>query len=769
MPTTAQTPVDPAIDQQLAGLAGLDEKTGRPPRESRLTDPNAARTQLANAKRDDRQRNSDRAKVQAAADGAPPYSQASLALAGQRTRTNANFLDLDRFLNLAVAGFIDLANGVENLVTVEIEGLQDQSEKYFHEANICQEITHAFRSWDGFNPGYLRLASTFVLHGVGFAVFPNTTDWRFRTCGFDNFFVPSNTPSIPSAIEIGMFQYDCPVTELYRYIQNPEAAARMGWNVDLVRDAIRRADTSDKSRTESDDWEAIQRRLKNGDFADATGPTTVRLLFCWPREFDGSLSFAICVADSPAAANQQGRDGFLYFQPSCYESTEQAFVPFCYGVGSNGTYHSIRGLGQRLFALVQTINRLRCQLIDGAMLASSLIVQPGSPDQMSRMQLQHLGGLTAISPGVNFIDRSFTPNLTQSVVPALNELTGAMNDRQDFYSSAGAASGSPYRSRLQVEAELESATRLTSASLSLFYASWNPLLREMVRRLLNGSKTADPTVREFYRRLEQRGTPAAIVKMVDHAKTKAVRAIGAGNSAARTAAFNDLTELAPLLPEDGRRNLVYDRVVNRVGYDAAARYASPADVPRPTVDAKLAELENNDLLEGTPISVQSNELHGQHLGKHLPVIEQLTSGIDDGTIDPMQVLNGLTLLHEHAFQHVQYLAQDPWSQPTVATATATLQRAGEQILNFTRRAQAEAEQAGQGGDQAAAQQSDDLKARAAEFEAQTKIRLAELAVARTELEMQRDEQRHRQRLELADLTSARGIMRGPDLTSPTGV
>jgi len=135
----------------------------------------------------------------------------------------------------------------------------------------------------------------------------------------------------------------------------------------------------------------------------------------------------------------------------------------------------------------------------------------------------------------------------------------------------------------------------------------------------------------------------------------------------------------------------------------------------------------------------------------------------------MQVLNGLTLLHEHAFTHVQILASDPWSQPAVASAKASLQRAGEQILNFTRRAQAEAEQGATQGEPGAEDQAAQLKAQADQFQAQARIRLAELAVTKTELEMARDEQRHNQKLELADLTTAKGIMRDTGLTSPSGL
>lgn len=750
------------IDSLLPdGLANLDE-AGKPPAESRLSSAKSARSQYESFKRADSIRNGQRAKVQAVFDGSPPYSQAMLRQAGQGSRANLNFGDGMRFLDLAVAGFIDLANSVETLVQVDISGLTEQGEKYFHEANINQEITHAFRSWPAFYPSFLRLAGTFVGHGVAFSVFPNASDWRFKVSGFGDFFIPDNTPASTDAIELGVWRYSCPITELYKYIEDERVAESAGWNVSLVKKAIQSATKSDKSRSDGYDWESIQRRVKNGDLYDDQGPMTVRLLFCFPLEFDGTRSFMISTESGES-------DGFLYSAPKVYESTEQAFIPFVFGVGSNGTYHSVRGLGQRLFAHVQTLNRLRCQLVDGAMLASSMIIQPSSPDALARLQIQHLGGVTAVSPGVTFIDKTFSPNMTNAVVPAITEITGTMNNTQDFYSSAGAASGSPYRSRLQVEAELESATRLTSASLSLFYSAWTPLLREMTRRLINGQKS-DPVVKEFYRRLAERGTPPELVKMVDHPKTRAVRAIGAGNSSARTAAYNDLIELAQYLPEDGRKNLIFDRVANRVGHDAASRYASPSDVPRPTIDQKIAELENSDLLEGTPIGVQSNELHGEHLLKHLPVIEQIVTGIDDGTIDAMQVLNGLTLLHEHSFTHVQILATDPWAQPAVASAKATLQRAGEQILNYTRRAQAEAQEAAQNGTPGAEDQAADLKSQADALAAQLKIQLAELDVKKKELDIQRDEERHRQRMELADAQTARGIMnRAGGLTSPGNI
>ena len=108
--------------------------------------------------------------------------------------------------------------------------------------------------------------------------------------------------------------------------------------------------------------------MKNNDIHTGIQNPTVAVLHFWVKEMDGSISHYMAAENSPK--------DFLYKKVSRYQNAEQAYVMFTYGVGSNGTYHSVRGLGQRIFAHVQTSNRLRCQQIDGAMLSSAIMIQP---------------------------------------------------------------------------------------------------------------------------------------------------------------------------------------------------------------------------------------------------------------------------------------------------------------------------------------------------------------------------------------------------------
>ena len=112
-------------------------------------------------------------------------------------------------------------------------------------------------------------------------------------------------------------------------------------------------------------------------------------------ELDGSISHYISAEMNPKK--------FLCKKISRYEKPEHAYVMFTYGVGSNGTYHSVRGLGHRIFNHIQTSNRLRCQMIDGAMLGSAVMIQPENQRALDELGFTYYGAYAVLSPNVNIV------------------------------------------------------------------------------------------------------------------------------------------------------------------------------------------------------------------------------------------------------------------------------------------------------------------------------------------------------------------------------
>lgn len=658
----------------LEELGSLDEK-GKPVT-SRLKDVKSAITIYGALKHADEQSSYNRARVDAMFDGANPYDSGKLYSSGQGLKTNLNFGEAQRLLDISLSAYVDLYSSLEKLV--EVKGtLGEPSEVGPLEDIVAEELTHLIRSWPEFHSNYLRLCTTFIKHGVAVSYFDTPDEWRFRVGSFADIVIPRQTPANENFIDVAVGRRRYHLHELYAFIKNEDAAEKVGWDVSEVKRIITENAETVGGGGQNRSWETAQAELKNNDIYSGYRNPAVDVLHFWVREMDGSVSHYICAEKDP--------EEFMYKKVSRYDKPEQAYVLFSYGTGSNGTYHSIRGLGHRIFNHIQTSNRLRCQMIDGAMLGSAVMIQPESQRALDELGFTYYGAYAVLSPNVNIIEKAI-PNLGTAVQPALEDISNQLALNTDTVSTYGSQQGSPYRNQMQVVADMDVSTRLSGASLNLFYASWTRLLREVVRRVVE-SKKNDPALKDFYARCETRGVPEEFVRTLDVARTKAVRSIGNGSYANRLVALRELQGISGSFDEVGRRNLTRDIVSTRVGHDLANRYAPANEDARQTVDDKIAFLENQQLAMGNPVPVVSTELHGVHLQAHVPAMMQVIEQLNAGAADPVQSLPALQAFYQHIGETVQALAGDPASESLISDANQSLQFAEEMINNTSKQVQ----------------------------------------------------------------------------------
>jgi len=660
----------------LDGLGSLNEK-GKPVK-SRIKDVKSALAIFNILRKADEGSSINRARVDAMFDGASPYSSAQLTSSGQGLKTNLNFGESQRLLDIALSAYVDLYSSLEKLV--EVKGSEGEpSERTTLEDIVSEEITHLLRSWPEFHSHYLRLCTTFIKHGVAVSYFDTPDDWKFRVGSFADILIPRQTPASEHMVDVAIGRRQYHLHELFAFIKNEKAAKSVGWDVDEVKRIISKNVTTSgrNSATSYDDWESIQQELKNNDIYEGHQNPTVGVLHFWVREMDGSISHYITAENNPKE--------FLYKKVSRYDKPEQAFVMFTYGVGSNGTYHSIRGLGHRIFNHIQTSNRLRCQMIDGAMLSSAVMVQPDSQRALDELGFTYYGAYAVLSPNVNIIEKAI-PNLSTSVQPALEDIGNQLALNTDTISTYGPQQSSPYRNQMQVVADMDVSTRLSGASLNLFYASWNRLLREVVRRIVD-NKRNDPSLKDFRTTCLMRGVPESFINSLDTERTRAVRSIGNGSYANRLVALRELQAISGSFDDVGRKNLTRDIVATRVGHDLADRYAPQVEEARPTVDGKIAFFENQELMDGTPVPVVANEIHSAHLSEHVPILSQLIEQLNTGAADPMQALPALQAFYQHVAETVQALVGDPAAESIVADANQVLQYTEEMINNTSKQVQ----------------------------------------------------------------------------------
>ena len=672
-------------------LLNIDPVSGTPPA-TRIKDVAAALSIYDRLRRADDGSAVNRARSDAMYDGVAPYDQKVLAMTGQGSRTNLNFGEAQRYLDISMSAFVDLYSSLECLLHVRTT-LGEPSVRHEADAVIAEEATQLLREWPEFHSNYLRLCTEFTKHGVAVTYFPDATTWKFKVTGLGDFLIPRQTEASEECIEVACARRSYLLHELYAFIRNPQAATARGWHEDEVRRVmVANATTDGHGSTRYAEWESLQREMKNNDLELGVQNNTVSVVSMWVREIGGKISHFMFAEDNPEA--------FMFAKSGMFDAPEQAYVLFAYGVGTNGTYHSVRGQGQRIFPHIQLSNRMRGQTVDSAMLSGAVMIQPETERALEKLSFTMYGPYSVLSPDMRVIEKA-APDLTKSMGPALEMIERQLAMNADSSSTYGERS-SPYRNELQVEHDLAVNSRLSGSTINLFYSSWSRLLREIMRRVSKGAQ-GDARVAEFYRRCAARGVDAATVRTIDHSRTCAVRAIGAGSAANRLLALRDLQQVAGSYDETGRRNLVRDITTERVGRDLVDRYAPPAPEPRRSTESKIAMLENNSMQNGIPVEVIDSEMHGEHLAAHAPLLQQLVAGIQSGEVDPLAALPVVEMVHEHCSTHNQYLAGDAAAAQDVAGMNQLLQQSEEVIVNFRRkivamqRKAAEAQMAGGGG------------------------------------------------------------------------
>jgi hypothetical protein len=201
---------------------------------------------------------------------------------------------------------------------------------------------------------------------------------------------------------------------------------------------------------------------------------------------------------------------------------------------------------------------------------------------------------------------------------------------------------------------------------------------------------------EFRKRCIKRGVPIeAIVKIK---QVDPVRAIGYGSPQMRMAAVDETMEIFGSLDEQGRINLLRDRIACRFGQEVVDRYLPPPSTSlRPPIDYKIAVLENATMSTGSPIPVSPGENHFIHASTHLQALDQLDQAISQGATPPQQALVAMQMFLPHTVEHVQALGQDLVRKDQVALMRQRLQQlqASAQRLNDELQAQMQNEQKAQ--------------------------------------------------------------------------
>lgn len=643
--------------------------------ESRLNDAKAVQAMVRNMTQADEARSRTRARVKGLVDGNAPYNAAELKRTGQSFRTNVNFREGESFLNMGMSAFFDVFAEVPTYASVKINhGDANDSELY---SKIITEEFDRLQKKDG-NFDYLMQLSQheMVLYGTGPMIFEDTTDWRCKPVKSADLLVPDGTKSNVNDWSMCVVRSSYQVHELFGFIKNDKAAAKMGWDVQASRKAIIKASPRGKGFNSNTSWETYQQEIRNNDLSYSARCATIEVAHVFYREFptkefpEGAISHVII--------DERG-DGksFLFRKVNRYKAWNEAVHCMYYDKG-DGAHHSVKGMGVKMFAALELKNRLRCSLVDAAMARTSIHLQPNSPNDLNRINVVQMGPYSVLPAGYN-VNQTTSAGVLEAPMAVQNDLEGLMQANLSQYRQRLEKQGNP-RTATEVEAIVAQQSILGKTQLNRYYAQLDAFFAERYRRAINPNLSMEMAggadALEFQRRCLERGCPRECFDKVE--LVQATRTAGRGSAMERRAIMNQLMNIIGMLPETGRKHVIEDHIASLAGFHSLHRYYP---VPQEDVDLQEqqqeAARENALFKNGAQIPIAGGDNHAIHTEVHLQGVGEAAQAAMQGQGNLAEVAAYLQTALQHTAGHVQELGKDNTRAELVKLYTDQLKELGK--------------------------------------------------------------------------------------------
>jgi hypothetical protein len=678
-----------------------------------------------------------RARAQALVNGEAPYDAEELKSKGLTHVVNANFGEANSIMEAALAPYIELQNGVPRIANVIMDSYEGDSNE--DSEIISEEFDWMLKEWNDHAYNMQLISREFVGDGVGVAMWPDERSIFWEPCGLKDFKVARDTKVSDESIEVAVVQRSMSVSELYNYIRNPKAAKALGWNLNAVKQAIWKASTKrDQWKNYTAHWEDFEREIKENDlYAGESAYHRAQLVYGYNKEFDGKFTQLIGSRDS---------SDFLYERYSRYGDVNQCFVIFTYGVGQ-GTFHTIRGLKQKIYNQIQISNRVLCQAAQAA-ITSGLIQLQGDAEAIQDFQYIEVGPYTFIPSGLTPIQLQ-PPAVATQGLPVYNLMSQVLQNNTGSYRSRQTTPEGQARSATEVVQQARQESTLNAAALELFYTPYNKLLTEQYRRTVSPLLTANDKggrlALEFRKRCLRRGV--SVERMRQFLKVTAFRAMGDGSPVMTEMASKQLMELYSLMDEKGKENTLRSVIagISGVGWQKVNLFVSEKG-PRRTIDFDIANLENGNLRNGIQQMVHDSQNHAVHIEAHIPLMAEIIEAHRQQQMADEQAMAILRPAADHTTEHLVLFSNNSFRKQEVnelkrqlQNVTAYVDELEQQVINRAMAEQSQMQEAAMAPQEGGQQQIDPKM--------EMEFQKAQLKLAEMQEKRMMNQETHQQKME----------------------
>lgn len=693
-------------------LATLDPETWNRPK-SRIGNAGNARTLVNRLKYEDETRMYRYTTIQGLLDGNPPWTQQRLTDLGQGHRANFNLREGEGIVDSAKTPYYDLVFEVPFFaqITFDIPGVPPHQLKEWSDT-ISEEYFELLSAWNGFDQNIQLHQWQMIVNGVGPLFWPHSVSWYSEATKCRKVLVPQETKANTDQLELVAVLHSWRADELESYISGGGDTDEdyNGWNIPLCRQAI--VDCSHREMQQTwgiENYDLYQRAMRTGDlFYGIHRSSRIYVASLFIREFGGKVSHYI-ITDQNLGVSQElyagmeDEKGYLYIRKNKYDGFEQVIDPFFFDTGPDGTWHSVKGLGPKIYDFCDVSNRTFCQMLDGAVIGSGITLEAQDGASLEETQIALVGGATVVQPGYKVVQTRIAESLN-----------GAMSMRRELQNVLQSNTGS-YRQRPteetraeptlgQAQLNYQQQALLSKGATNRYYNNLDRFHTETLRRILDPAQsTKVPGGRqaiEFIARCIMKGIPAPVLNFKFIRKVRSVRSLGYGSPQLRDMATKELVNMIPLMDEVSRNHALRARAsaLPGIGPSQVDSYFPKIEQQQiPNEHTWAATAENNDLRNpNAKVIVTPNQNHAIHFDTHFKDIQEHQQTAQN----PMELLVHMEQAGGHMAQHLQRISQDPTRKAEIKQKSGALNQLAKQTdqlrQNVEEAAQAAARQPQQG-------------------------------------------------------------------------
>lgn len=636
----------------VAGVISSPELTpaGKPTRRA-ISNSKQARNILTSLEVACRERNIKNARIMAKYNSEKPFTQAALEQDGLGWKSNFTTKPLPMLVNKVAPRFVKAEQAIKFLVNSALPdttpGAAMKTEAF------RREITKTCRARPGWTDLIAEISQENALFGFTSVLWLDEFHWFPKHFRQDEFFVPIDTKHQATNAQVICVREVFLIHELFKMIEDPEAAKAAGWKIENTVMAINNAMPLNR-RNNNFNWERVYEDLireSSFGFSYQSGPLVITVWHVYATEATGKVSHYILTDTATPGKtfedeNVVGSTDVLFEREDQFDGMDMAACFYSFEQG-NGRLHGSKGIGREIYSMAAMLDRARNEVVDRLNLAGKLIIQCGEKE-IRKFKASIVGPALLIGQNFNIVERKIDPaieafiELDQFLTGLLDQMAGATTPKFFEGERVTKAQVDLYASR-----EEESKDNI----IGRFLTQLSRMMQTITRRLCD-PQTIDEDAKEMQKRLLEIMTREELDLLAKQPVTETI---------------DDYTgterQQIVLIAQEARGNPLYNqREIERRKLSAQIddEFADAVLLPDedPTELSEQTRLQQLELLllagQATQVPISPRDNHVIHLQTLLPAMESTSQTAADPDAGTAQ--HGLEVLHamlDHANQHLQ--------------------------------------------------------------------------------------------------------------------